>query len=162
MPHHRWTTGLRAIAIFELIKGGAVLMAFVMVATGHWSMASLTERIVHFIHLKPTGHIAQFFTVTLAHLETGVLIWLAVAYLVMRFVEAYGLWRERLWGEWLAVISAGLYVPAEIYELWLHFSPHKVGILLLNLAIIGFLGWVLWKTRNEKKISARHPDADPG
>ena len=147
----RWSIGLRAIAIFEVIKGGAVLIAFFMVAGGHWTMASLTERIVHYMHLKPGGSIAGFFTGTVAHLEPGVLVWLALAYIALRFFEAYGLWRERHWGEWLAVLSAGLYVPAEIYELVLHFSLRKVGVLAVNLVIIAFLGLVLWKTRNGRK-----------
>lgn len=36
----------------------------------------------------------------------------------MRFVEAYGLWRERRWANWLAAISEGIYLPVEIYELF--------------------------------------------
>ena len=151
MLPHRWSLGLRAIALFEVIKGGAVLLAFVMVATGRWTMASLTGHIVHVMHLNPSGAIAQFFTGTVAHLESGVLVWLALGYIALRFFEACGLWLERHWGEWLAVVSAGLYVPAEIYELFLHFSLRKVGVLVLNILIIAFLGWVLWKTRGKKK-----------
>ena len=151
MPHHRWSIGLRAIAIFEIIKGGAVLLACVMVMTGHWTMPSIMERITHYMHLKQDGPIGHFFNGTIAHLEPGVLVWLALAYMTLRFAEAYGLWRERHWGEWLAVLSAGLYVPAEIYELCLHYSHRKVGVLALNVAIIVFLAWVLWKTRGEKK-----------
>ena len=37
MLAHRWSLGLRAIAIIELIKGCVVLFAFGMVATGHSS-----------------------------------------------------------------------------------------------------------------------------
>ncbi|MCE9519833.1 MAG: DUF2127 domain-containing protein [Verrucomicrobia bacterium] len=148
MSLRRWSLGLRAIAIFELIKGGAVLVAFIMVASGHWTMPSLMERITHYLHLKQDGPIGQFFNGTIAHLEPGVLVWLAFAYMAVRFTEAYGLWRERHWGEWLAVFSSGLYVPAEIYELFLHFSMRKVGVLMVNVIIIAFLGWVLWNTRS--------------
>jgi uncharacterized membrane protein (DUF2068 family) len=150
MLPHRWSLGLRAIAVFELIKGCAVLVAFLMLATGHWTMKSLMERTVHFLHFKQDGRIGRFFNETIAHLEPGVLVWLAVAYMTLRFVEAYGLWRERHWGEWLAVLAAGVYVPAEIYELCLHYSHSKVIVLAVNLVIIVFLGWVLWKTRSEK------------
>lgn len=44
-----------------------------------------------------------------------------------------------------------MYVPAEIYELILHFSLRKVGVLVVNIVIIAFLGWVLWKTRKGRK-----------
>lgn len=151
MLPQRWSIGLRAIAVFELVKGGAVLIAFLMVAAGWWTMEMLTGRIVHLMHLNPDGRIARFFTVTVAHLEPGVLLWLALAYMTVRFAEAYGLWKERHWGEWLAVFSAGLYVPAELYELYLHFSLRKLGVLSLNVIIIIFLAWVLWRTRGAKR-----------
>lgn len=147
---HRWSLGLRAIAVFEIFKGGAVLIAFFMVAAGRWTMASLMERITHYMHVRPEGRIGQFLNGTIVHLEPGVLAWLAIAYMAVRFAEAYGLWKERHWGEWLAVFSAGLYVPAEIYELLRHFSYRKAGVLIVNIAIIIFLVWVLWKTRRAR------------
>ena len=42
---------------------------------------------------------------------------MAAAYGTVRFIEAYGLWRERRWAEWLATGSGGLYIPFEIYEM---------------------------------------------
>lgn len=151
MSRHRWTIGLRAIAVVEVFKGGGVLLACVMVATGHWTMTSLMERVTHYMHLRQDGRIGQFFNGTVAHLEPVVLVWLAVAYMILRFVEAFGLWKERHWGEWLAVLSAGVYVPAEIYELCLHYSHLKVVVLSVNLAIIIFLVWVLWATRRRRQ-----------
>ncbi len=35
----------------------------------------------------------------------------AVGYALVRFEEAYGLWNERTWGEWLGALSGALYVP---------------------------------------------------
>ena len=151
MIAHRWTIGLRIIAIIEVLKGSLVLVATAMVASSSWTMVTFMERVTHYMHLKQDGHIGHFFNVTIAHLPPGVLIWLAVAYMTLRFAEAYGLWKERHWGEWLAVLSAGVYVPAEIYELCLHYSHVKVAVLVVNVAIILFLIWVLWKTRGNRE-----------
>lgn len=148
MPLHRWSIGLRAIAVFEVLKGGAVLLALVNVALGNWTVPWIMEQLVHAMHLNPAGRIATFCHTTLGQLPPGVLLWPALAYIGLRFTEAWGLWRERHWGEWLAVLSAGVYIPLEIYELTLRFSPRKVGLLAVNVAIILFLIWVLWKTRN--------------
>jgi len=148
MLAHRWSIGLRVIAIVELIKGAAVLFAFAMVAAGNWTMQSLMGRVVHYLRFREEGRIAHFFKGTIAHLEPVVLVWLALAYVTLRFTEAYGLWKERHWGEWLAVLSAAVYVPAEIYELCMHYSHRKVGVLAVNILIIVFLCWVLWKTRS--------------
>ena len=42
---------------------------------------------------------------------------LAFAYSVLRFAEAYGLWKERTWAEWLAFVSGTLFLPLEIHGL---------------------------------------------
>ena len=59
---------------------------------------------------------------------TDARLWLlaaaATAYALVRGVEAYGLWFERRWAEWFALVSAGLYVPVEIFELWHEFEAH--------------------------------------
>ena len=44
----------------------------------------------------------------------------ATAYVLVRFTEAYGLWKDRWWGEWLGALSGALYIP---FELW-HFAHH--------------------------------------
>src|SRR5258706_335941 len=80
MTHHRWTIGLRAIAIVEVLKGGAVLVATAMVASSSWTMVSFMELITRYMHLKQEGRISHFFNDTVAHLPPGVLIWLALAY----------------------------------------------------------------------------------
>jgi len=74
----------------------------------------------------------------------GVLVML---YAVVRFAEAYGLWLERRWAEWLAALSGAIYVPMEIYELTRGVSWIKVAALLLNAAIVACMCRVLWKTR---------------
>lgn len=159
MPRHRWSIGLRAIAIFELFKGSVVLLAFAMVAAGHWSMPGLMGRLAHVMHLKPGGQAAVFLTHTVGQLEMPALVWLALGYVSARFAEAYGLWAEKHWGEWLAILSAGLYVPAEICEIWLHASWRKAVVLGINLVIIAFLGWVLWRTRR-RSLAKSSRDAE--
>lgn len=72
---------------------------------------------------------------------------LVLAYAAVRFTEAYGLWSERRWAEWLATLSGGIYVPVEIYELARHVTWIRVGALLLNLAVVAYMCAVLWRTR---------------
>jgi uncharacterized membrane protein (DUF2068 family) len=72
---------------------------------------------------------------------------LVLVYAAVRFAEAYGLWRERRWAEWLAALSGGIYVPIEIYELTRSVSWIKLGALTLNLAVVAYMCFVLWRTR---------------
>ena len=72
---------------------------------------------------------------------------LVLAYAVVRFAEAYGLWFGRRWAEWLAAASGAIYVPVEIYELTRHVTWIRLGALLLNLAVVAYMCFVLWRTR---------------
>ena len=63
----------------------------------------------------------------------------AAAYSIVRFVEAYGLWRERTWAEWFALISGALYVPFEVYELVRRPTLIHVAVLLINLAVVFYM-----------------------
>jgi uncharacterized membrane protein (DUF2068 family) len=67
---------------------------------------------------------------------------LAVAgYALVRFLEAYGLWRERRWGPWLGALSGALYVPFELRHLL--YRPSLAGgvVIALNILVVGFLAW---------------------
>ena len=65
----------------------------------------------------------------------------------MRFGEAYGLWRERLWAEWLAIVSGGIYLPIEVWELLKGITWPRVVLFAVNLAIVAYLGWTLARRR---------------
>ena len=41
----------------------------------------------------------------------------ASIYVILRFIEAYGLWYVRPWAEWLAIASGSIYIPFEIADL---------------------------------------------
>ena len=62
-----------------------------------------------------------------------------VLYALVRFIEAYGLWRARLWAEWLAAASGAIYVPFELYELSRGVSWIKLAALAANLAVVAFM-----------------------
>jgi uncharacterized membrane protein (DUF2068 family) len=72
---------------------------------------------------------------------------LVLVYAAVRFAEAYGLWRERRWAEWLAALSGGIYVPVEIYELTRGVTWIKLAALILNACVVAYMGGVLWTSR---------------
>ncbi len=64
---------------------------------------------------------------------------LAGAYGLVRFVEAYGLWRGRRWAEWFAAVSGGIYIPFELYELFRGTIWLSLSALLANVFIVGLM-----------------------
>src|SRR5947207_11079087 len=113
--------GVRAVAFFEALKGTLVLVAgFGLLSLVHRDLEDLAERLVQHSHLNPASHYPRVFIEAAARTSDArlrTLAALAFAYSCVRFVEAYGLWKMRAWAEWFAIISGGLYLPVELYEL---------------------------------------------
>lgn len=62
----------------------------------------------------------------------------AASYALLRFAEAYGLWRGRSWGYWFSLLGYGLFLPLEFYTLLSRpFSLLHLGVIVLNLLIMG-------------------------
>ncbi len=57
----------------------------------------------------------------------------------MRFIEAFGLWRERRWAEWFAAVSGGIYIPFEIYKLFHGEAWLSLAALFGNVVIVALM-----------------------
>ena len=68
-----------------------------------------------------------------------VLLALAVAYAVIEWAEAYGLWRERRWAEYLTVIATTGFLPLEVHELIDRVTVLRIGALIVNVALVIWL-----------------------
>ena len=55
------------------------------------------------------------------------------------------MWRGRSWGQWIAAVSGAIYVPVEIYELMRSVTWIKVSALLLNVAVVVYMCYTLWR-----------------
>jgi uncharacterized membrane protein (DUF2068 family) len=54
-------------------------------------------------------------------------------------VEAITLWRGYRWAPWLVVVATGSPLPLELAEIARTPRPSRVGLALVNLAVVGFL-----------------------
>jgi uncharacterized membrane protein (DUF2068 family) len=156
IPHHKAPLGLRTVAIFELIKGSLVLLVGLgLLSLIHRDVQAAAEQILHRFHIDPAWHYSRIFVERSARLTDASLRLLtlyALLYAIIRFVEAYGLWHERHWAEWFAVISAGIYLPVEAYHFSSQPSWHRAALFVFNLLIVIYLGMVL--TANHRKKAA--------
>ena len=147
----RLTGAIRAVAALEAAKGALVLLAgFGLFSLIHHDVQHFAERLVAHSHLNPAARVPRVFLELAGRLTDARLMLLAagaLGYACVRFVEAYGLWFERRWAEWFAVLSAGVYVPFEIASLLKRVSPIGVGALLLNIAVMAFMAYSLLRTR---------------
>ncbi|TMD13945.1 MAG: DUF2127 domain-containing protein [Chloroflexi bacterium] len=65
----------------------------------------------------------------------------AIVYAALEATEGVGLAMRRRWAEYLTVIATGILIPYEAYEVISHPTLFKVGALLLNLAVVGYLAY---------------------
>ena len=148
---------LQAVAVMEAVKGFVVFGAgFGLLALLHHDVRHIAESLVTRLHIDPDQHYAGIFLqaasrVTDAHLWG--LAALAMLYSAIRGAEAYGLWFGRRWGEWLGAGSGAIYVPVEVYELWHKPSALKGATLTLNVAVVAYLVWVLWRGREVPAVA---------
>jgi len=60
-------------------------------------------------------------------------------YAALFLTEGTGLWLMKSWAEWFTAIITASLVPLEIFEIYRHPTIAKVVVLLLNIAIVGYL-----------------------
>ncbi|HYM98046.1 MAG TPA: DUF2127 domain-containing protein [Candidatus Sulfotelmatobacter sp.] len=65
----------------------------------------------------------------------------AIAYALLEGTEGVGLAMRRRWAEYLTVIATGVLIPYEVYEVVHRATVFKVGALLLNVAVVGYLAY---------------------
>jgi uncharacterized membrane protein (DUF2068 family) len=150
--------GVRVIAFVEASKGLLVLLAgFGLLLIMHQDLQQLAEELVGHFHLNPASRYPRIFLEIAGNVSNGQM-WLmagfAVTYSGIRLIEAYGLWYQQRWAEWVAVASGGVYVPIELYELFTGISWIKIFTLSINIAILAYMSYVLTKSCESKLKNA--------
>jgi uncharacterized membrane protein (DUF2068 family) len=117
----------------------------------------VADAFLNFLHISPDHHIAHLLF-SLADRLSDITIWHVVVgaccYSGLRFAEAYGLWWERAWAEWIALISGAIYLPLEIRLMAQRVSLLHVGVFLINVAIVVFMFYLrIYVPRQEKQKS---------
>ncbi len=167
MSHQIAHKALRPIAVLEACKGLLILAAgFGLLSFLGKDADEFAERLVLRAHLNPAHHYPQIFIQAMAEVDDSrlwLLAGIAALYSTVRFVEAYGLWNERRWAEWLAALSGGIYIPFEIYELFKRVTWLRVSTLAVNVIIVAYMVWLLTESlRKRAAVEKSHQAAaDP-
>jgi uncharacterized membrane protein (DUF2068 family) len=140
---HESDRTLMLIAGFKLFKGimllivaiGALRMihkdvaGFVLSMVDHLRVDP-DNRFIHKLIVKSFGiHAKQ-----LKEISAGTFFYASIL-----LTEGIGLFRRKHWAEWFTVISTAVFVPLEVYELVERFTWVRVGVLIVNLAIVWYL-----------------------
>lgn len=134
---------VRLVAYLEAAKGLTVLLAATgLLALVHQDVHRMAALLIAHAHLNPASRYPQIFLDAAANLADSRLLALAAGaamYASLRLIEAYGLYFERAWAEWLAAASGAVYVPFELAGLLHKPGWQGVALLLLNLGVVGLM-----------------------
>jgi uncharacterized membrane protein (DUF2068 family) len=146
--HGAHRTGLRTVALLEMLKGLLALAGAVGLFTlRHRDMGDVAENIVESLHLNPAHRAVQALIAAadrVSEKKILAMICVALVYAIIRFVEAYGLWRARAWAEWFAIISGSVYLPWEILEVIKHNTQVRWAVLIINIIVVLYMMYVRW------------------
>lgn len=136
------TAGLRAVASFEALKGGFVLLLGIALLALHSHAEDFAARLLFHLHIDPDRHMAHA-VMNAATKVTDARMWTIAAatmmYSAVRFVEAWGLWNRRVWAEWFALLSGAMYLPWEILKITERADWERIGVLCVNVLIILYM-----------------------
>jgi uncharacterized membrane protein (DUF2068 family) len=142
---------LRLIAIdraFHFVVLGAIAVAVFLFAANQHALRGRVYRVLtdlqgalwgpesdpHHGLIHELRHLFSIQTGTLT--KIGLVV---AAYAVLEGVEAFGLWWQKRWAEYLTFIATAAFLPLEVYELTHKLSPLKLITFILNVAVDVYL-----------------------
>ena len=143
---------IRLIALFKLLKSGLLIAlgvgAFNLL---HKDVAAVLDHWVQAFRLDPANRFLDAVLEKAANLSPGQIKKLGLGsfiYAGLFLTEGIGLWLLKRWAEWLTIIITSSLVPVEIYEIYRDPTPVKFTVLVINLAIVGYL---VYRVRSERR-----------
>lgn len=143
--------------MIEAAKGALALVigfAFVQVLRHDVDLQDAALNLLAWLHIDPERRIALAFVHAAERMsDASVLNVVAIVllYSSLRFLECYGLWRQRIWAEWLAIVSGAIYLPFELRALIRHPSAIHWAVLLINIAIVLYIAYVRWEDIQQRR-----------
>ena len=142
-PKRPARTGILLIGLFKLLKG----LLLVAVGIGalkllHRDVAAVVDHWVQILRVDPDNRfihrlLAKVFAVSprqLKELSVGTFF-----YASLLLTEGVGLLLRKHWAEYFTVITTAALIPLEVYELAHKFTAVRLGVTLVNVAIVWYL-----------------------
>lgn len=133
-----------------------VLMGVCALFLVHKDTWLIAESLLALLHISTDHRFAQSF-LDFADSITDARLWaaarIAFAYALLRFTEAYGLWKERTWAEWMACVSGTLLLPVEVRELFRGITFFRCALLIGNIAIVIYMVYIIIANRRERRAA---------
>ena len=139
--------GLLLIGLFKLSK--SVFFFFVGIGALHLVGKDLSDealRLATAFHFDPEWRITTLLMEKVDLIDAHKLReigFFTFAYSVVALIEGTGLMLQKVWAEYLTLSLTVMFLPWELWELVRRPSWVRLGLLLINLAVLAYLLWIL-------------------
>ena len=156
---HRRNRILLTIALFKFFKAAAMITAGSLALTfRHANLTVIATRWVNKFRLDPDNkyvdwvidHTKLVHAKQLEMLAAGTFV-----YALLFLVEGIGLYREKVWGEYLVIVEVCLLMPLEIIEICAKPDLLRIGLLIANIFILVYLIHLRIKNARNKRREAQ-------
>jgi uncharacterized membrane protein (DUF2068 family) len=151
--------GLRIIAIIKIAKGFLISgIALGIFSSINRDLGQMIRTLTFHLRIDPENHFIRILlervtTIQPHTLRTFGLI--SVLYAGELYIEGIGLWLNQSWAEYMVVVATGFFVPEEAYSCFKHFDWERVGLLVVNVAVLVYVTRVIWRKKKAAKALAQ-------
>ena len=129
--------------MFKLLKGLLlVAVGFGALRFLHKDLGVSVNHLVQVLRIDPENRFIHSFLAKILAVNPKQLRELSVGtfvYAAILLTEGIGLLLRKHWAEYFTIISTGIFIPLEVYELAKHFTAVKLLVLMVNAAIVVYL-----------------------
>ena len=133
----------------ELIAAYKVLQAALLVSVGvgalkllHRDIAELLNNLSDKLQMDSEGRLIHFLLDKASLVDDHMLRRISVfmfCYAAIGLIEGIGLFFEKVWAEYLTALITASFLPFEIIEIAHRVTWFRVGLLVVNLAVLAYL-----------------------
>ncbi len=134
---------LLLIGLFKLFKGVLLLCVGIgALRLLHKDVSAVVLHWVDILHVDPDNRFIHSLLVRAFGVNAQQLKAISAGtffYSSLLLTEGTGLLLRKRWAEYFTVISTGVFIPLEIYEIFHRFTWTKIWVLAVNVAIVWYL-----------------------
>ena len=131
------------IAALKTFKGVLLLAAAIgLLKLVHRDVADVVWQCIKTLHVDPENRYIQTVLVKASIANARQLQALSLGsfvYAGLLLIEGIGLFLQQRWAQYFSVLITASFVPLEVWELMKKFSPAKIVVIAVNMAIVVYL-----------------------
>ncbi|HEX4310821.1 MAG TPA: DUF2127 domain-containing protein [Acidobacteriaceae bacterium] len=151
-PHDQW---IIAIGVFKLLQGALfILLGIGAIRLLHKDLMSVADHFILAMRFNPESHFVTLILEKVAMIDPHRMREISAAIFVVAaldIVEGTGLVLDQAWAEFVTLILTASFLPWEIFEILRHQTWIRVGLTLINLAVVIYLLYYVQARMRERR-----------